>query len=112
MNITSVIRDLEAIKEFLIDRNHIHALSRCEELNDGLIEILDPHWNIQSSDDQYTDPEMWDFQPIYNDIQPILEILRFVDSFNGIYAEYERLDIEAMNDACVMVENIIEKIGD
>jgi hypothetical protein len=108
MDLTTIKIKLEYIRDKLHISDHYSALSECENINDAIKDILQPHWDIQSSDEQYSDPEMWDYEPIYHDLQRPLDLLYFIDQWFMSEEGYEESDVESINKAREIIEKIID----
>jgi hypothetical protein len=97
---------LEAI-DYLNRHKHSNAIRIIENLKEDIKEILEPHWSIQAEDEQYSDPEMWDYGPIYDGLQEAYDVLELVDVWFGEDEPYEDYDIEAMEKASKSIQSII-----
>ena len=102
-----IISQLQEVLHAVDDKNHSKALRICENLKDDLEEILGPHWNIQSEDDQYEDPEMWDYGPIFDDLKRPLELLHSIDMWYIEDEGYDHHDKESMTEVSDIIEKII-----
>jgi len=108
MDLTTIKIKLEYIRDELCIPDHYSALSECENINDAIKDILQPHWDIQSSDEQYSDPEMWDYEPIYHNLQRPLDLLYFIDQWHMSDEGYDNNDLEWLKEARDIIEKIID----
>lgn len=82
MENSEIINRLQRVVRFLEGEMNIDSISdahtELEHLKEHIGNILQDHWNIQCSDDQYSDPEMWTLEPVYDTIVPSIEKLAWI----------------------------------
>lgn len=107
MEHSTAIKRLEEIVEFLNQVDIYDSLRSLEDFHDDVKEVLEPHWSIQSSDEQYSDPEMWDFGPLYDDLKEPLEVLRWIDNWHMEEEGFSIVDLDQINDAKELVSKAL-----
>lgn len=82
MEMAGIKHRLQQVVSLLSKESNIdyvsNALDELENIRDSIVPILQGHWDIQSSDDQYSDPEMWDLEPVYDVVAPCIEKLAWI----------------------------------
>ena len=95
---------------YLEHHNHNSAVNIIETLKDDVEEILQPHWDIQSSDEQYSDPDLWDYEPIYDGLVAAYDSLSHIDMFYIEEEGYDNSDKKDMNNARKTLQDVLNNI--
>ena len=108
MELPEIKQRLQKVVTLLYKEKNISYISdaheELENLKDNIVSILQYHWDIQSSDEQYSDPEMWDLEPVYDTIVPCIEKLAWI--CNWFDDEYGIDDTDEEN-----IQTVITKIS-
>lgn len=95
------------LKSAIENQEHEQALRISENMMDDSKEILQPHWEIQSSDEQYSDPEMWDYEPVYDFSKKVFSILCDIDRWYMEDEGYDDIDLEHFKDIKELIDTFI-----
>lgn len=73
------LKEIYEISESICAERIDQALSQLSNLIDDVDEILAGHLNIQSADEQYEDPEMWDCNEVLHVLKSSYKKLAYLD---------------------------------